>query len=49
MNIDKRKSDKTQLAELRKSFQALQLKYERDTYELRTRLLNEQKKNSEVA
>ena len=38
MNVDNRKSEKTQLAELRETFAALQLKYEQDTYELRKEL-----------
>jgi len=38
-NVDGRKSDKTNLKELRETYRALVLKYERDTYELRTRIL----------
>ena len=43
MNVDKRKSDKTNLAELRETYRALVLKYERDTHELRTKLLEAQR------
>lgn len=49
MNIDKRKSDKTNLAELRETFSALQLKYETDTHDLRTKLLAEQTKLKDFA
>ena len=38
-NTDRRKSDKTNLRELRETYRALVLKYERDTYELRKRVL----------
>jgi len=40
---------KTKLRELRDTFSALQLKYERDTYDLRTRLLAEQTKLKDFA
>lgn len=39
-NTDGRKSDKTNLRELRETYRALVLKYERDTHELRTKILS---------